>query len=292
MSYKIFETGMYDYSDDPRVNVTKPVLYTPQFFEEMLKDIGSVPLDIGHKGEAIGSLVNINFKDNCLYADTDTNDDLKIKGISPVFAYDTLDRGSYLEAVNGEFTGAGVTDTPRTHITYNSYPNNKEDEKGDKMVSEEAFEQITKQNSKLQRQLATTENQLEANKEQLKRLSELEAENKSLRAENEKYSSELEQIRPTAQKYIDYETSKRESLIEELSKEDASLKDKIKDMDINVLELLKEQRTVNIEPQGISSQGAEGQNEGDGEPKPTPNPDGKMTSEECDEFYTTLYGEE
>lgn len=292
MSYKIFETGMYDYSDDPRVNVTKPVLYTPQFFEEMLKDIGSVPLDIGHKGKAIGSLVNINFKDNCLYADTDTNDDLKIKGISPVFAYDTLDRGSYLEAVNGEFTGAGVTDTPRTHITYNSYPNNEEDENGDNMVSEEAFEQITKQNSKLQRQLATTENQLEANKEQLKRLADLEAENKSLKKKNEEYSSELEKLRPTAQKYIDYETNKRESLIEELSKEDASLKDKIKDMDINVLELLKEQRTVNIEPQGISSQGAEGQNEGDGEPKPTPNPDGKMTSEECDEFYTTLYGEE
>ena len=66
---KIFETGLYDYSDDPRVNVDKPVLYTPQFFENMLKEgVDNVPLDMEQKGEAVGVLNNISFSDNCLNA--------------------------------------------------------------------------------------------------------------------------------------------------------------------------------------------------------------------------------
>lgn len=289
MSFKIFETGMYDYSDDPRVNVSKPVLYTPKFFEEMVKEIGDVPLDTKHDGKSIGSLSNISFKDNCLYADANTEQEFK--GISPVFRYDTIDKGGYLEAVNGEFTSAGITDTPRSNIIYNSYPNDNNQKNGsENMVSEEAFEQITKQNRKLERELATAENQLEANKEKLKRLSELESEIKNLEAENKKYNDELEKVRPLAKKYSEYENNKRESLIEEVANGDAGFKEKIKDMDIETLEIFKENRIVDTEPTGVDINHAEGQGEGNGEQKKTD--DGKPSFEEVDAFYTTLYGEE
>ena len=287
MSYKIFETGMYDYSDDPKVNVTKPVLYTPQFFEEMIKEVENVPLDENHKGDSIGVLENIHFKENCLYCDVNT--DKSFKGISPVFRYDTIDRGGYLEAVNGEFTSAGITDTPRSQIVYNSYPNDDKKNKGENMVSEEAFEQMSKQNRKLERELATAENQLEANKEKIKRLSELEKEIKVLQTQNKEYNDELERIRPVAQKYTEYETSKRESLVDEISDGDSGFKDQIKNWSIEQLEVLKNNRTVTTDPVGVPSQGAEGQGEGDGEPKPNPN---EPSLEEVDAFYTSLYGEE
>ena len=287
MSYKIFETGMYDYSDDPRVNVTKPVLYTPQFFEEMIKELESVPLDNKHKkNEIVGSLTNITFKDNALFADANTEKSLKDMGISPVFEYDTIDKGGYLEAVNGVFTSAGITETPRSTITYNSNDNNG----SEKMVSEEAFEQISKQNRKLERELATKDNQLKANADKIAELEELKARVKTLEADNKKATDELEKIRPYAQKYTDYETKKRESLLDEIAGDDAGFKERIGDWDIEQLEILKSNRTVNTEPQGIPSNKAEGQNEGDGEEKKKD--DGKPSLEEIEKDYATLYGED
>lgn len=286
MSYKIFETGMYDYSDDPRVNVTKPVLYTPQFFEEMIKELESVPLDIQHKGENVGSLTNINFTDNALFADANTEQSLKDKGISPVFEYDTIDRGGYLEAVNGVFTGAGITKTPRSTIIYNSNDNNG----SENMVSEEAFEQISKQNRKLERELATKDNQLKANADKLAELEELKARVKTLETDYKKATDELEEIRPYAQKYSDYETQRKESLLDEIAGDDAGVKEELSDWDIEKLEFLKSNRTVTTEPQGVSSNGAEGQNEGDGEEPPSN--DGKPSLEEIEKDYATLYGED
>lgn len=262
MTYKIFKTGLYDYSDDPRVNVTKPVLYTPRFFEEMIKEIDEVPLDTKHDGVNIGSLNDITFEDDYLLSNVNTEMSLEGKGISPVFRYDTIDRGDYLEAVNGEFTSAGITDTPRNNIIFNSYT--ESNKKGENMVSEEAFEQLSKQNRKLERELATKENQLEANKSKLEKLSELEKENKTLREERDKSNSELEKIRPLADKFNEYESKKKEELVNEIAGEDSGLKEKIKEWDISQLELLNSHRTVTTEPRGVPSGSAEGIDEGDG----------------------------
>jgi hypothetical protein len=260
---KIFETGLYDYSDDPRVDVDKPVLYTPQFFENMLKDgVDNIPLDIEHKGEAVGVLNSISFTDNCLNAIPDT--DIGDKKISPTFEYDTIDRGSYLEAVNGKFIRAGITETPRTFITNNSHSNNEKNGKGEKMVSEEAFEQITKQNQKLARELASKDNQLEANKKELERLKEIEKENEALKADNKKITEELDSIKPYADKYSAYVKEKKESLLDEITEGNDALRESFKDLDIETLAVINEQKAVNTTPQGVNSNVAEGQNEGDG----------------------------
>ena len=261
---KIFETGLYDYSDDPRVNVDKPVLYTPQFFENMLKeDIGDIPLDIEHKGEAVGLLKDISFADNCLNATP--NMDIGDKKISPTFEYDTIDRGSYVEAVNGKFISAGITETPRTVITtFNSHSNNNESNNGEKMVSEEAFEQITKQNRKLERELASKDNQIEANKAKLERLEELEKENEKLKKDNQKITEELDSIKPYADKYADYEAKKKESLLDEIADGNETIRESFKDLDIETLTIINEQKTVTNTQQGITTNVAEGQDEGDG----------------------------
>lgn len=261
---KIFETGLYDYSDDPRVNVNKPVLYTPQFFEEMLKEkVENVPLDVEHNNEPVGFLNDITFEENCLNANSTV--DTKGKSISPTFEYETIDRGSYVEAVNGRFISAGITDNPRTFITYNSHSNDeKNNNDGEKMVSEEAFEQITKQNRKLERELASKENQLEANKSKLERLDELEKENESLKADNKKLTEDLDSIKPYAEKYRDYESKKKASLLDELSDGNDSIREAFKDLDIDTLALIKEQNEVTTTQTGVTSNLAEGQGEGDG----------------------------
>ena len=260
---KIFETGLYDYSDDPRVDVDKPVLYTPQFFENMLKEgVDNVPLDIEHKGEVVGVLNSISFSDNCLNAVPNT--EIGDKKISPTFEYDTIDRGSYLEAVNGSFISAGITDVPRTFITNNSHSNDKKDKSGEKMVSEEAFEQITKQNRKLERELASKDNQLEANKKELERLEELKKENETLKADNKKITDELDSIRPYAEKYSAYEKERKETLLDEIADGNESLRESFKDLDIDTLTVINEQKAVNTAPQGVSSSVAEGQDQGDG----------------------------
>ena len=260
---KIFETGLYDYSDDPRVNVDKPVLYTPQFFESMLKDgVDNIPLDIEHKGEAVGVLNSISFSDNSLNAVPNT--DIGDKKISPTFEYDTIDRGSYLEAVNGKFISAGITDTPRTFITYNSHSNNEQNTNGEKMVSEEAFEQITKQNRKLERELASKDNQLEANKKDLERLKELEKENATLKENNKKITEELDSIKPYAEKYSAYEKERKEALLDEIANGNDAVRESFKDLDIETLTVINEQRAVNDTQQGVTSNVAEGQDQGDG----------------------------
>lgn len=252
MSFKIFETGLYDYTDDVSMGLDKPVLYTPQFFEEMLKEIENVPLDMGHKGDAVGVLQDIHFKDNSVYCTVDTEQDFK--GISPVWTFDTIDRGTYLEAVNGEFVRAGITDTPRTHITYNSNKGNE----GEKMVSEEAFEQMTKQNRKLERELASKDNIINANKEKLEKYDELEKKVKELTSERDKANSELEKVKPLADKYANYEKSVKTQLLDDIAGDDDAFRDELKDLSIDKLKLWKEKRTVNEEPTGITEVVAEG----------------------------------
>jgi len=260
---KIFETGLYDYSDDPRVNVDKPVLYTPQFFEDMLKDeVDNIPLDTEHNGNPVGVLNNISFTDNTLNAVPNT--DIGDKNISPTFEYETIDRGSYVEAVNGKFISAGITDVPRTYITFNSHSNNEQNTNGENMVSEEAFEQITKQNRKLERELASKDNQLEANKKDLERLKELEKENATLKENNKKISDELDSIKPYAEKYSAYEKERKEELLNDITEGNDALRELFKDLDIDTLKGIKEQKAVDTTPQGVSTNVAEGQNQGDG----------------------------
>lgn len=260
---KIFETGLYDYSDDPRVNVDKPVLYTPQFFEDMLKDeVDNVPLDTEHNGNPVGVLNNISFTDNTLNAVPNT--DIGDKKISPTFEYETIDRGSYVEAVNGKFISAGITDVPRNYITFNSHSNNEQNTNGENMVSEEAFEQITKQNRKLERELASKDNQLEANKKDLERLKELEKENATLKENNKKISDELDSIKPYAEKYSAYEKERKEELLNDITEGNDALRELFKDLDIDTLKGIKEQKAVDTTPQGVSTNVAEGQNQGDG----------------------------
>ncbi len=280
MSFKIFETGIYDYTDDVELGLNKPVLYTPQFFEKMLNDIGNVPLDNGHKGDAVGVLENIHFKDNCVYCDVDTKQDFK--GISPVFSFDTVDRGTYLEAVDGEFVRAGITDTPRTHITYNSNKGNE----GEKMVSEEAFEQMTKQNRKLERELASKDNLINANKEKLERYDELEKKVKELTSERDKANSELEKVKPLAEKYTAYENTVKTQLIDDIAGDDDSFKEELKDLTIDKLKLWKEKRTVNEEPTGVPQNVGEGSNENNGD-----NGD-EYTYENFKEEYKKVTGED
>jgi hypothetical protein len=224
--------------------------------------VDNVPLDIEHKGESVGVLNNISFTDNWLNAVPNT--DIGDKKISPTFEYDTIDRGDYLEAVNGKFISAGITQTPRTIITNNAHSNNEKNESGEKMVSEEAFEQITKQNRKLERELASKDNQLEANKKELERLEELKKENETLKADNKKITEELDSIKPYAEKYSAYVEETKEALLDEISEGNESIRESFKDLDIDTLKVINEQKNVNTDPQGVNSDVAEGQNQGDG----------------------------
>lgn len=279
---KIFETGLYDYTDDPTVDVNKPVLYTPQFFEKMIVDVEDVPLDVEHDGKTVGLLQDISFEENCLNATPNT--DIGDKSISPTFEYDTIDRGSYLEAVDGKFVSAGITETPRKLIN-NSYPNNEK--KGEHMVSEEAFEQMSKQNRKLERELASKDNQLEANKSKLEKLDELEKKVKELEANNKKANDELDKVRPLADKYTAFENKAKGELVDEIANGNDALKEKIKDWDFAQLKTLKETRIVTEEPHGVTEGVAEGQNQGDGKKDSD-----EYTYDDFKEQYKAITGEE
>ena len=254
MSYSIFKPQIVDYSDDPRVEVSKPVKFTEDFLKN-LECNGMIPLDIRHQGEPVGFIEDIKFIDGELVCNPRTNESLKNKGISPIFEFDTVDRGDYVEAVNGVLTSAGITPNPRSGIVYN--------DKGDNMAESEINEVLSNRVKELEREIAVKDNQIEANKNKLARLDELEKESKKLRKELDEKTVELEKITPLAEKHREFEENKKKDLIKEIADGDNVLMEKISDWDIDQLTTLKEHRTVSSEPRGIPADNAPGLNEGD-----------------------------
>ena len=245
---KLFEAKDYVYED---ANLDKPVRYTEEFLKEIAEKYPNCVLQSVHDGQGVGVINNIHFKDGWLMGDLPSDIKLDGKGLSPLFQPYLLDKGDYYEAVDGELKHIAIADNPRNQLLYN------EIKKGEKM-SDDVTEMLTNRVQQLEREVAVKDNQLESNKKKLEEYEELKKEVKSLKEANSNYESKIEANSDKANKWDEYITSKKASLIDEVAGDDSTMKEKIKDWSIDQLNFLKEHKNITTEPKGIGNGNAEG----------------------------------
>ena len=116
----------------------------------------------------------------------------------------------------------------------------------------------------LNKKLVVEENKNKANEDKLKRFDEMEKELKDLREWKETNEKIIEEQKPIIDAYKKDQETKRSELINKLSNGNEEIKAQMKDVDLKTLELWDNLQAHEQPPQGISTNNAEGLNEGDG----------------------------
>lgn len=246
---KLFEAKDYTYDD---ANLDKPVRYTEDFLKEIAEKYPNCVLQSVHDGQGVGVVNNIHVEDGWLMGDLPSDIQLDGQGLSPLFKPFLLDKGDYYEAVDGELKHIAIAENPRNQLLYN------EIRKGDKKMSDDVTEMLTNRVQQLEREIAVKDNQLESNKKKLEEFEELQKEVKTLREANSSYESQIEVNTDKANKWDEYVTNKKASLVDDIAGEDSTMKEKIKDWSIDQLNFLKEHKNITTEPKGVGTGNAEG----------------------------------
>lgn len=263
----------------------KPVKYTEEFLKEIANNTSSVKIVDEHYGKSIGKMDNFTFIDGELFVDADSTQSLQ--KFSPSFENTTLvDEGDYYLATGGYLVEVASTVTPRLDNS----------NKGGSSMSEnnsdnETIKILNNQVKDLNKQLAIAENKNKANEEKLKNYDELEKEVIELRKTNETNQKLIEEQKPIIEEYKQAQTAKKEELLEKASNGNSEIKAKLQDMSVDDLETIVGLQTHEQPPKGIPANQAEGLNEGDGSGEET-NPNGRLSKEQADEHYKTMFGEE
>lgn len=234
--------------------IDKPVKYSEEFLKKVIEGVDSLDLTMVHTDEVIGTVSNFVFVDGVLKCDVSDDVDMSGFGLSPQFKAELIDKGDYLEPVNGVLASVGLTKTPRTHILNNSLS-------GDVDLTDEILQQAMKRNSELEKEMAQKDNELESLKEKLAQLTDLQEKYDDLEKQNSKNSAKLEELTPKAKKYDEYSANKREKLLDELAGESDELRNKYESFDLKQLEVVAETRVVKQEPKGVSSRQGSGNGE-------------------------------
>ena len=279
---KLFEAKDYDYSDYGRV---KPIRYTEDFLKEIAENNDEVCIVSGHTGEKIGMVTDIGFVDGWLVGNVPSNVQETGKGLSPLFDSFLLDGGDVDVADGGELKHFALVDNPRSQLLFN------EKGTGDKMSDNKDLNDVLASRVKeLERELAVANNQLESNKKKMEEYNELVKEVKELRKANSEYESQLESNKNKATKWDEYVTNQKESLVDEIAGDDSTMKDKIKDWDIDKLNFLKEHKNISTDPKGVGNGDTTGTGELNEPPKPTDTEIKEQKTKDFLEFYEDEFG--
>ena len=277
---KLFEARDYDYSDYGR---TKPVRYTEEFLRELAMNTNEVSIVNGHTGEEIGKVTDIGFKDGWMVGNVPSSIQQTGKGLSPLFDAMLLDGDDVDLAQEGELKHFALVDNPRSQLLFN--------EKGTGNMSENnsVNEILSNRVKELERELAVANNQLESNKKKMEEHNELLKEVKELRKSNSDYEAQIEVNKDKANKWDEYETNKKASLVDEIAGDDSTMKENIKDWDIDKLEFLLSHKNITTDPKGVGNGNNE---EGDvghvEDPKPTPEQEQQKLLNEVDSMFDEL----
>ena len=258
---KLFEPCYMEYKE-----YDKPVHYTEEFLKELASTVNRTNLvNEQHLSESIGDVSNFTFTDGALFGDVSTEQSLDNLKYSPYIDCSLQDDGDCWLAINPTgLKDVALTSNPRKPVTL---PNTNDG--GSTMGNEsnndnETIKILNGQVKDLNKELAIANNKLEANKEKLNQYDDMVKELEELRtwkADNEKV---IEEQKPIIDAYKKDQETKRSELIEKLSNGNEELKAQMKDVDLKTLELWDNLQAHEQPPQGISSNNAEGLNEGDG----------------------------
>lgn len=277
---KLFEAKDYDYSDYGR---KKPVRYSEEFLKELSNTTESVDIVNGHTGEKIGEVTDIDFVDGWLVGNVPSDIQKTGKGLSPLFDAFLLDGDDVDLAKEGEIKHFALVNNPRSQLLFN------EKGTGDKMSDNKGVEEILSNRVKeLERELAIANNQLESNKKKMEEHNELVKEVKNLRKTNSEYEAQIELNKDKVNKWDEYETSKRTSLVDEIAGDDSTMKETIKDWDIDKLNFLLEHKNVSTDPKGVGNGNNEENVGEETDPKPNPQSEQEKLLNEVDSMFDEL----
>lgn len=259
MIKKLFEPCHMEYKE-----LDKPVQYTEEFLSDLASKVNETSLvDEKHLGEKIGTVADFTFIDGALYGNVSTDKALDNLKYSPYIDCTLEDKGNYYLAIYPTgLRDVALTSNPRKPV---QLPNtNGGSNMSDNNSDNETIKILNGQVKDLNKQLAIAENKNKANEEKLKKFGEMEKELSELRTWKEKNEKIIEEQKPIIEAYKADQETKRSDLIEKLSKGNAEVKTKIKDVDLETLELWDSLEVQEQPPQGIAAHNAQGLNEGDG----------------------------
>lgn len=284
----IFPTGTYDYKD---ANIDKPVKYSVDNLIEVASRTSTIDITQEHdSNDVIGKMSNFIVKDGVLMADEPNNLDYKKKGFSPVFNFDLIDCGDYYEPTNIKMTGIGLTETPRSHIVYNSIAPKEVEVKN--TMDDTEIQKLVKRNNELQEQIGVLKN----NEKQLNKA--IKEKDKEIKSIKESYSDvdtklkEYDGLKEIETNYNKLISSKRDDLIREIVGDDKEKAKKLESFTLEQLEFQKELMTGDSNGKGITpNQMDDVPLDTDGNLPTPPSDDGVMGKEDVVKFYEEEFGE-
>ena len=284
----VFRTGEFDYSD---AGIDKPVRYDVNNLIEIASRTSTIDVTEEHTDKVISSIGNFIVKDGLLMADEPNNLDLKGFGLSPELNYDLIDMGDYYVPKNIKMTRIGRTETPRTHIVYNSIsvPNSE----GKEVMDDSEIQKLVKRNNELQEEIGVLKN---TNKQLNKAIKDKDKEIKEIKdsySDVDKKLAEYDGLKDIETNYNKLISSKRDDLIHQLVGDDKEKAKKLESFTMEQLEFQKELMTGTSTPTGVTPQQA--QNEGgldtDGSTPTIQDDDDSLDKDEMIEFYKETFGE-
>lgn len=245
----------------------KPVYYSEEFLKELASKVNFTKLVYGeHLTESIGDVSNFTFTDGALQGDVNTEKALDDLSYSPYIDCTLQDEGDYWLAIRPTgFTDIALTDNPRKPV---SLPNTGDNNGGSNMSNNdndnETIKILNGQVKDLNKELAIANNKIEANKEKLKAYDELEKEVLELREWKETNSKIIDEQKPIIEAYNRSLETRKEELLNKISNGNEEIKAKLQNESLETLENFDSLYAHEQPPKGISSNNAQGVNEGDG----------------------------
>lgn len=255
---KLFEPCYMEYQ-----GYDKPVRYTEEFLKELASRVNKTNLVYEeHFGENIGEVSNFTFIDGALFGDVTTDKALDNLKYSPYINCSLQEEGNYWLAIKPTgFTDVALTSSPRKPV---NLPNTNGGSQMGEEKDNETIKILNNQVKDLNKQLAIAENKNKANEEKLAKFDEMEKELEELKTWKETNEKVIEEQKPIIEAYKKDLETKKSDLVEKLSNGNEEIKAKLKDMDLDSLEIMDNLQSHEQPPKGISANNAQGLNEGDG----------------------------
>ena len=276
----IFKTGEIKYPE----SLNKPVKYDIDFLKSIASSTASAKITSGHSDDVLGVLSNFVVEDGCLKADEPEGLELKGMGFSPVFEFDLLEYDSYFKPVNGVMPEIGFTNTPRSHIVYNSIGASN----GDDNMSDDALRRVLQEKEDLVKKMGVLEKERDSYQKMLEARDEEIEKIKNSYSDVDNKLKEIDALKEKADLYDSLQASRKQELINELVGGNKDLAEKYESFTYDQLTFLKENKVPTNPGQGVPSVGATGLDiEGT---RPSSNNDDEYSDDEFKADYKALFG--
>lgn len=255
---KLFEPCYMEYE-----SLDKPVRYTEDFLKELASKVNKTDLvNEEHLSKSIGNVSNFKFTDGALFGVVDTDNALDNLDYSPYINCSLEETEEYWLATNPTgLRDVALTSKPRKPV---SLPNTNGGSRMSDEKDNETIKILNGQVKDLNKQLALAENKNKANEDKLKKFDEMEKELIELREWKETNSKIIEEQKPIIEKYNKSLETRKEELLNKISNGNEEIKAQLKDESLETLEKFDNLYAHEQPPKGVSSNNANGLNEGDG----------------------------